>query len=80
MTTSHLSSQITRTPRIFDSSRAADAAPLIDGFDPAVAALIQGAVSAAPYLMGLLEREAEWLRGAVEDPDTAVDAVIAGAA
>ncbi|UWR09799.1 bifunctional [glutamate--ammonia ligase]-adenylyl-L-tyrosine phosphorylase/[glutamate--ammonia-ligase] adenylyltransferase [Sulfitobacter mediterraneus] len=80
MTTSHLSGQITRTPRIFDSSRAADAAPLIDGFDPAVAALIQGAVSAAPYLMGLLEREAEWLRGAVEDPDTAVDAVIAGAA
>lgn len=80
MTTSHLSSQITRTPRIFDTSRAADAAPLLDGFDPAVAALITGAVSSAPYLMALLEKEAEWLRDAIEDPDGAVDGVIGGAA
>ena len=80
MTTSYLSSQITRTPRIFNEGRAADAIALIDGFDPAVADLIKGAVSAAPYLMGLLEKEAGWLREAVQDPDTAVDEVITGAA
>jgi glutamate-ammonia-ligase adenylyltransferase len=70
--TTHLASQITRVPRIFDAGRAGDAAALCDGMAPEVKNLIAGAASASPYLMGLLEKEHLWLAGAIEDPDAAL--------
>ena len=70
MTTS-LAAQITRTPRLFDKTRGADARVLLGELTPPLADLIAGAVSASPYLMTLLEKEREWLLSAVEDPAAA---------
>lgn len=75
MTTS-LASQITRCPRLFDPSRIEDARALVHPAPPEVRDLIVGAASAAPYLMGLLEKEADWLMEAIEDPQAAVEQVI----
>ena len=71
MTTS-LASQITRCPRVFDQTRAADAETLVSDAPPDVRALIAGAASTAPYLMTLLEKEAAWLLAALHDPAQAV--------
>ena len=70
MTTS-LAAQITRTPRLFDKTRGADARALLGELTPPLADLIAGAVSASPYLMTLLEKERDWLLSAVEDPAAA---------
>ena len=78
MTTS-LSSQITRTPRIHDQTRAADAAALLGDMGGDLRGLISGAASTSPYLMSLLEKEIAWLSDAVADPAGAVEAVIAAA-
>jgi len=45
---------------------------LAQGFAPEIAELIVAAASCSPYLMGLMAREAEWLRDAVQDPFGAV--------
>ncbi len=74
--TRSLASQIIRAPRIFDTTRAGDAAALVGDAPPEVRDLIAGAASCAPYLMTLLEKEAEWLLAAIDAPDAAVRAVI----
>jgi glutamate-ammonia-ligase adenylyltransferase len=75
--TTRFASQITRVPRIFDSSRVADARALVADAPADVREVIIGATSASSYLFGLLEKEADWLLEAIEDPDTAVGQVIA---
>ena len=62
---------ITRLPRPFDPDHGAevrDAAPWASGD---LAALIEGAGGSSPYLKGLVEKEAAWLEGAVDDPPAA---------
>jgi glutamate-ammonia-ligase adenylyltransferase len=78
--TTKLASRITRTPRVFNQDRARDALALLNDAPPEVRDLVAGAASCAPYILSLLEKEADWLVQAVEDPDAAVRAVIDGAA
>ncbi|MBB4175770.1 [glutamate--ammonia-ligase] adenylyltransferase [Sulfitobacter noctilucicola] len=77
--TTTLASLITRVPRQFNSDRAAEAAALLPALAPEVRTLICNAVSTAPYLMALLEKETDWLLQAVDDPAAAVRDVILGA-
>ncbi|NNE51813.1 MAG: glutamine-synthetase adenylyltransferase [Sulfitobacter sp.] len=72
-----LASRLTRAPRPFRAERAADAAALAAPLPAELGALVVGAASCAPYLMGLLEKEADWLTSAVADPEEAVTKTIA---
>ncbi len=78
--TSSLISQITRAPRHFDKARAQDAEALVSDLPVELRELIAGAASTAPYLMSSLEKEVDWLRGAVDDPQAALRDVIKVAA
>ncbi len=62
----------TRIPRLYDADRAADAPDL--GAD--LRDLLQGTASCSPYLCGLMQREADWLAGAVAAPEAASADVI----
>lgn len=78
--TTALSSLITRTPRVFDTTPADDARVRLEGFTPELVELCVGAASTSPYLAGLLAREVDWLRGAVDDPEAAMGHLIAASA
>ncbi len=75
-----LESRITRLPRPFEPDRgqeARDACPWASG---PLAELIEGVGGSSPYLKGLIEKEADWLEGAAQDPGGALAAVNAGLA
>lgn len=72
-----LASRITRLPIAFDPTTAADFRANLDGFAPDITDLMAGTASCSPYLRGLMLREADWLRGAVENPEAALDAALA---
>ncbi|WP_432816840.1 glutamine-synthetase adenylyltransferase [Sulfitobacter sp. JB4-11] len=78
MTTS-LTAQITRAPRLFDKTLAEEAEAHVASLPSDLRALIGGAASCAPYLATLIQKEAAWLEGAVEDPQGALTAVIGAA-
>lgn len=71
-----LASQITRTPRRFDDTLAAEAEARVASLPPELRALVGGAASCAPYLATLIAKEADWLEGAVAAPQAAVTEVI----
>ena len=71
-----LAARITRTPRVFNETRAADAAGLMEGATAELRELVVGAASTSPYLAGLLAREVDWLRAAAEDPEAALAGLI----
>ena len=73
-----LASRITRLPIAFDPAAAADFRADVFGFSPDVMDLMAGTAGCSPYLRGLLQREADWLRDAVEAPETALEAALAG--
>ena len=75
--TQTLAAMITQTPRIFNQDRANDATALIPGVVPELKALVAGAASTSPYVMGLIEKETGWLIEAVEDPRGALEQLIA---
>ena len=68
--------RITRLPRPFDAELGAETRAALPGLSGDFAALIEGAGGSSPYLKGLIEREAGWLEGALDDPDAAVAAVL----
>jgi glutamate-ammonia-ligase adenylyltransferase len=72
----NLASALTRCPRIFNTDRAHDAENLVGDLPSEVRSLVVGAASGSPYLLGLMQKEADWLRGAVADPVAAVGDVI----
>ncbi len=74
-----LASRITRTPIAFDAAAAADLRADLSGFAPEVMDLMAATAGCSPYLRGLMLREADWLREAVETPETALDATLAAA-
>ncbi len=80
MNTRSLAAQITRTPRIYNQDRATDAALHLPDAAPEIRALAVAAASCAPYLLGLLAKEADWFLKAVDNPQDAVARTIAGAA
>ncbi|GGL60810.1 hypothetical protein [Wenxinia marina] len=61
-----------RSPRPFDPERGADASAAFADQPPEVRELIAGAAGCSPYLAGLLSREAEWIRPALEAPEDAL--------
>ncbi len=65
-------SRITRLPIGFDPDRGAEARALVPGVGGDLAALIEGAGGCSPYLGGLLEKERDWLEGALDDPEAAL--------
>ena len=76
----NLTSRIIRVPRPFHAERASDAAKLVPDAPAEARALISGAASCAPYLMGLLEKESDWLVAALDDPEGAIRSEIGRAA
>ncbi len=67
----------TRCPDPFNAARGQDAVGAVAGLDAALEPLIAGAAGCSPYLAGLISREAAFLPAALDDPEAAMDAVIA---
>ncbi|MBV7409908.1 glutamine-synthetase adenylyltransferase [Maritimibacter sp. DP1N21-5] len=64
---------IDRTPIAFDAEMGAELRAAFSDLAPEVRDVLAGAGGCAPYLKGLIDREAEWLREAlVMDPDAAI--------
>ena len=72
----HLSRLITRAPVPWDRAAGAAAG---QGWGE-LAPLVAGAAGSSPHLARLLQRQETWLRGAVEDPDAALRALVNEAA
>jgi len=68
-----LASSLTRLPRPFDPDLGAEAIAAVPALGGDMALLITGAGGSSPYLKGLIEREADWLIGACDDPDAAIE-------
>ena len=69
MTNISLSKRLTRCPR---SSEPVDADIPLGRFDASLHPLIGGTAALSPYLSTLITKEAEWLEGAVEEPEAAL--------
>ena len=72
-----LAARITRQPIPFDPAAAADVRAGLPGFDPELSGLLAATAGCSPYLRGLMLREADWLRAAVEAPEAALSATLA---
>ena len=59
------SARLTRCPIAFDAAAGADAAQAFADLAPELRALLAGTAGCSPYLKGLMEREADWLRAAL---------------
>jgi len=66
---------ITRLPRAFDPDLGQEARALMPDLTGDLAKLIAGAAGSSPYLKGLIEKEANWLVGALDDGDSALTGV-----
>ncbi|GGG61087.1 glutamate-ammonia-ligase adenylyltransferase [Salipiger pallidus] len=73
-----IASRITRLPRPFETELGEEALASCPWADGPVAELIAGAGGSSPYLHGLLQREGAWLEDAVQAPEDALEAVLAG--
>jgi [glutamine synthetase] adenylyltransferase / [glutamine synthetase]-adenylyl-L-tyrosine phosphorylase len=79
MTTASLAARLTRCPRTWREGRAADADAVLHDIDPQVRALAVAAASTSPYLLSLMEKEADWLPEAAADPEAALAGLIKSA-
>ncbi|MFN6952792.1 MAG: glutamine-synthetase adenylyltransferase, partial [Albidovulum sp.] len=71
-----LARRIRRLPIPFDPAAAADLRADLPGFAPEVMDLMAATAACSPYLRDLMQREADWLREAVEAPEAALEAAI----
>ncbi|MBN8633547.1 MAG: glutamine-synthetase adenylyltransferase [Rhodobacterales bacterium] len=71
-----LAARITRQPIAFDPAAAFDLRSELSGFAPEVMDLMAATAGCSPYLRGLMLREADWLRVAVEAPEAALDTTL----
>ncbi|MBQ2263433.1 MAG: glutamine-synthetase adenylyltransferase [Loktanella sp.] len=69
--------RITRTPLPYDAARGADVLASLPDMPPEVADVLRGTAGCSPYLAGLISSEAEWLFPALDDPEAAVDGLMA---
>ena len=70
-------SRLTRHPIAVDAGAAADALREFADLVPELRPLIAGTAGSSPYLRGLMQREADWLRVALSlTPETALSAVL----
>lgn len=70
--------RLTRQPIPFDTAAAADARAALPGFAPEVVEFLAAVAGCSPYLKGLMARETDWLREALEDAEPAFAALLAG--
>jgi glutamate-ammonia-ligase adenylyltransferase len=71
-----LSSRLRRQPIPFDPAAAEDLRSSVQGFAPDVTDLMAATAGCSPYLKGLMLREADWLRVAVEDPEAGLESTL----
>ncbi|MCF6232232.1 MAG: glutamine-synthetase adenylyltransferase [Rhodobacteraceae bacterium] len=71
----HLSRHISRLPRPFDPALGQEALARMADLTGDLARLIIGTAGSSPYLKGLIEQEAAWLTGALDDGEAAVKGV-----
>ncbi|MDJ0820972.1 MAG: glutamine-synthetase adenylyltransferase [Paracoccaceae bacterium] len=64
--------RLTRLPRAYEPDRGAEARAAADWADGDIADLIAGVGGSSPYLKGLIEKEADWLGPALDDPEGAL--------
>ncbi len=77
--TATFATRLTRRPIAFDAAAGADVALDFAELGADLAGLLAASAACSPYLKGLLQREANWLRLAlVEQPEAAVAEVLAG--
>ncbi|MFO8128223.1 glutamine-synthetase adenylyltransferase [Yoonia sp.] len=69
--------RITRFPTPYDADRGQDARELFPSAGPVIARLLAGTAGCSPYLAELLRREADWIEPALEEPEEAIDALLA---
>ncbi len=74
-----LAARITRLPIPFDPAAAADLRADLPGFAPQVMDLMAATAACSPYLRGLMQREGDWLREAVENPEAALETTLTAA-
>ena len=74
-----LAARITRLPIAFDRAAAADLRADLMGFAPPMLDLMSATAGCSPYLRGLMLREADWLRDAVDAPEAALEATLSAA-
>ena len=67
-------SRITRSPHPHDTERGADGRALFPDLAPEVLDVIEGTAGCSPYLLGLMQKERDWLPGALDDPEAALEA------
>ena len=70
-------SQITRTPIPHNAMRGIEVAAHFPDVGPQLRSLIEGAAGCSPYLSAIMTRQAEWLTGAFDDPQVAVEQLFA---
>jgi len=69
------SSRITRLPRAHDPQQGQEARALLSELSDDLADLVEGAAGCSPYLKMLAEKERDWLPGALEAPEAAMEAL-----
>ncbi len=67
-----IASRLTRMPRPFDPDRGAEARAAIPAAKGDIALLIEGTGGCSPYLKSLIEKEADWILPALDDPEDAL--------
>lgn len=71
-----IDARITRMPRAFEPDRGTDALEAVPALSGEAAKLVMGAAGSAPYLHGLILKEAAWLPEALEAPEAALKTVL----
>ena len=70
--------RLTRAPIACDAAAGAEAAAAFSDLAPELRDLLAGTAGCSPFLKGLMQREAEWLRPALAiEPETALASVLA---
>jgi [glutamine synthetase] adenylyltransferase / [glutamine synthetase]-adenylyl-L-tyrosine phosphorylase len=76
MSSSDFAALIQRSPRVYSTQRANEAAALLDDLSPETREMVAAGVSTSSYLMTLLQKETAWFCESVADPALAVTRVI----
>ncbi|WP_371223884.1 glutamine-synthetase adenylyltransferase [Roseovarius sp. 2305UL8-3] len=71
------SARLTRVPFAYDPEQGGETRALMPDLATEMGELIEGAAGCSPYLKSLIEKEHEWLGGALEYPEAAVERVFA---
>ncbi len=68
--------RITRMPQAYERDRGVEARASLVWAEGPIADLVEGAGGSSPYLKSLIEKEGDWLEGAVYDPEGVFDALL----